>query len=266
MLLAGIGTQWLKKTVLQRNLPVKQKEDVKGFLTLPKTSAGAHIYLDAKLELIRIYAPKPMESYKRALTRTMVGLPSQLGHQLVNDVCKKPVKMVGCCCPPHVQALWSLQLPVNVRAHISNREFTGDTYKSVFEAADQCFLSAKQISVAALSAPSGGSLDETLPAFSTQNQPQVAAVRGQGRGGGRGGYRGGNRGGQRGGGRGNASSGTGGGGGNNGGQSGGQSKTRKRSPQMPPEECCDRHYAHGDQAWYCLKPLTCPWKDRVVSK
>ena len=266
MLLAGVGSQWLKKTILQRNLPVRQKEDVKGFLTLPKTAAGAHIYLDIKLELIRIYAPKPMESYKKALTRTMVGLPSQLGHQLVDDICKKPVKMEGCCCPPHVQALWTLQLPVNVRSHISNREFTSATYKSVFEAADQCFLSAKQVSVAALTAqPSGGgaSLDETLPAFSNQNQPQVAAVRGRGRGGGRG-WRGnrGNRGGNRGGG---ASSGTGGGGGNSG-NGGNQNQTRKRSAQMPPEECCDRHYAHGDQAWYCQKPLTCPWKDKVVSK
>ena len=34
MLMAGIGKQWLKKTVLQRNLPTKQKEDVKSLLTL----------------------------------------------------------------------------------------------------------------------------------------------------------------------------------------------------------------------------------------
>ena len=38
MLLAG--TQWLKKTVLQRNLPVKQKEDVKSYLSMPQDEAG----------------------------------------------------------------------------------------------------------------------------------------------------------------------------------------------------------------------------------
>ena len=93
MLMASIGSQWLKKSVLQRNLPLKQKEDVKGYLTLAKTEAGPHIYLDIKRELIRIYAPKPSDSYRKALTRTMVGLPSQLGYQIVDDVCKKATKL-----------------------------------------------------------------------------------------------------------------------------------------------------------------------------
>ena len=127
MLMASIGSQWLKKSVLQRNLPIKQKEDVKGFLTLTKTEAGNHIYLDIKKELIRIYAPKPSDSYRRALTRTMAGLPSQLGYQIVDDVCRKPQKLVGCCCAGAALALWTLQLPVNVRAHISNSVFNADT-------------------------------------------------------------------------------------------------------------------------------------------
>ena len=89
MLMAGIGQQWLKKTVLQRNLPTKQKEDVKALLSLTQTQAGNNIYYRVKQELLRLYAPKPKDSYNKALTRTMVGLPSQLGNQLVNDVCKK---------------------------------------------------------------------------------------------------------------------------------------------------------------------------------
>ena len=40
MLTANINKQWLKKTVLQRNLPTKQKEDVKALLTLTQTQAG----------------------------------------------------------------------------------------------------------------------------------------------------------------------------------------------------------------------------------
>ena len=34
MTMASVKSQWLKRTVLQRNLPTKQKEDVKALLTL----------------------------------------------------------------------------------------------------------------------------------------------------------------------------------------------------------------------------------------
>ena len=260
MVMASVGSQWLKKTVLQRNLPIKQKEDVKAFLTLQKAQAGPHLYLDIKTELIRIYAQKPCDSYRKALTRTMVGLPSQLGYQIVDDVCKKPVKLVGCCCPAAVQALWFMQLPIGIRGHISNMDFTADTYKNIFEAADQNFLSSRQVSVAAVATPA--SLDETLPAFSSQNQPsEVAATSTRGRGNGRG-QRNQNRGGS-------GRSGTNRGGQNRGGrnnQGQGRSQRGPRHASSPPESCCDRHYVHGDQAWYCLAPLTCPWKDKCSAR
>ena len=259
MVMATIRSQYLKKTVLQRNLPTKQKEDVKALLTLNQTQAGADIYLRLKNELIRIYAPKPKDSYCKALTRTMVGLPSQLGNQIVEDVCKKAVKLQGCCCSAAVEALWQLQLPVAIRAHVSNMEFTHTTYKSVFEAADKVFLSSKQVTVAAVTA-----LDETLPAFDQQNQPvgEVAAVskpqsnrnnRGGGRGNGRGSGRGGGgrgRGGNR-------------GGGNRGG--GNQGRGTKHSSN-PPDSVCNQHYVHGDQSFYCLAPLTCPWVNKCIER
>ena len=185
----------------------------------------------------------------------MTGLPSQLGYQIINDICKKSTKLDGCCCEAAALALWSMNLPVNIRAHISNMTFTKDTYKTVFEAADQVFLSAKQVTVAAISAGAKEvGLDETLPAFTDQNQPQVAAIgRGQNRGQGRG-QRGGNRGGR--GQRGQR-------GGNRGGQSSGQARG-PRHASMPPESCCDQHYRHGDQSFYCLKPLSCPWVSKVI--
>ena len=253
MVLASIGRQWLKKTVLQRNLPVKQKEDVKSLLTLQKAEAGDDIYFRLKTELIRIYAPKPQTSYRKALGRTMAGLPSQLGAQIIDDICKKPVKLVGCCCAGAALAIWSMKLPVNVLAHISNKEFTSATYKAVFEAADQVFLSSQQVQMVA-------ALDETLPAFNQQNQPsEVAALAGnRNNRGGSGTRGGGNRGGR----------------GNRGGQGRGQNRggnrgnTRRgpRHSSSPPESCCDRHYVHGDQAWYCLAPHSCPWKDRCTPK
>ena len=247
MEMAGVGKQWLKKSVLQRNLPVKQKEDVKGFLTLQKADAGNHIYYDIKTELIRINAPKPQDAYNKALSRTMTGLPSQLGYKIIDDICRKPTKLDGCCCAGAALAIWSNQLPVQIRAHISQRTFTKETYKEVFEAADQVFNSSKQVSVAAMA------LDETLPAFTAQNQPsQVAAVGRGNRGGQSGTARGAN---QRGRGRGGRAS-----------RGGGRGKPRgPRHSSMPPEACCDRHYVHGDQAWYCLAPLTCPWVSKVTA-
>ena len=239
MEMATINRQWLKKSVLQRNLPLKIKEDVMGFLSLQKGEAGAHIYLDIKSELIRIYAPKPQDAYNKALGRTMVGLPSQLGYQIINDICTKPVKLDGCCCAAAALAIWSNQLPVNIRAHISNMTFTKDTHKQVFEAADRIFNSGRQVNVA-VAALKSTTLDETLPAFSAQNQPatEVAAIAGKGK------------------------------------------NKKNKKPKKPrsqltkhasvpdklAEKMCDRHYVHADQAWYCLAPSTCPWKDRCATK
>ena len=266
MLMATVKSQWLKKTILQRNLPNKQKEDVMDYLTLQKTEAGDDIYHRIKQELTRLYAPKPQDSYKKALARTMTGLPSQLGAQIVNDICKKPNKLQGCCCAAAALAIWDMKLPVQIRAHISNMDFSPATYKSVFEAADQVYLSSSQVTVAAVTTTS--QLDETLPAFSTQNQPsQVAAVQRGNRG---------NRGGR------NrptpASSGTGGGGRNRNqsnqnqpnqgqGQAGARGQSRgPRHSSNPPDSCCSRHYRHGADAWYCLAPLTCPWVNKCSSR
>ena len=259
MEMASVGKQWLKKTVLQRNLPVKQKEDVKALLTLQKAEAGNNIYFRIKSELIRIYAPKPQDAYRKALGRTMTGLPSQLGYQVVNDICKKPTKLDGCCCAGAALAIWSMKLPVSVLAHISNMPFTLDTYKGVFEAADKVHQSSQQLQVAAVS------LDETQPAFDPQNQPQVAAFnRQKPNRGGQSGTRGGgsqsnqsNRGNGRGNGRGNR------------GSRGGNQASTSRGPRHssnPPEVCCERHYRHGPEWWYCVSPLTCPWVNKCAPR
>ena len=123
--------------------------------------------------------------------------------------------------------------------------------KAVFEAADKVFMSSRQVNVAAVAAVaavSGASaspnpLDETLPAFSAQNQPQVAAVSK------------------------NQNSGSGGGGKKKNKKNKNRDKPRPpRHASNPPEACCDRHYAHGDQAWYCLAPTTCPWVNKCVAR
>ena len=211
---------------------------------------------------MRIYAPKAKDSYCKALTRTMVGLPSQLGNQIVDDVCKKSTKLSGCCCAAAVEALWQLQLPVGVRAHVSNMEFTATTYKQVFEAADKVYMSAKQVSVAAMASSVAAvsvDLDETQAAFEVQNQPQVAAFTAKNKP------------------PKNQSQGSnGGGGGNknnknkkNKNKNQNQNQTSSRGPRhssSPPEACCDRHYKHGPDAWYCVAPLTCPWVNKCAPR
>ena len=248
MTMATIKSQWLKKPVLQRNLPTKQKEDVKSLLTLTQAQAGTDIYLKIKNELIRIYAPKAKDSYCKALTRTMVGLPSQLGHQIVDDVCKKATKLEGCCCAAAVEALWQLQLPVGIRAHVSNMEFSHATYKQVLEAADRVFMSSKQISVAAMArapsvaAMSADDLDETQAAFTPQNQPsEVAAFKSQ---------KNKNK--------------------KNKGQGNKNQKPRGQKhssvPDSQAEKMYDHHFRHGARAWCCTAPSTCPWKDKTSEK
>ena len=240
MTMAAVKSQWMKKTILQRNLPTKQKEDVKSLLTLNQIQAGADIYLRIKNELTRIYAPKAKDAYCKALSRTMVGLPSQLGNQLVDDICKRANKLQGCCCASAVEALWQLQLPVGVRAHVSNMEFTQATYKQVFEAADKVFMSSKQVSVAALQvAAVSANLDETQAAFTPQNQPsaEVAAIKGQS---------GKNKKNKK----------------NKNQSSNSRGKKHSSVPDSQADKMCDRHFRHGGDAWYCLAPSSCPWKDR----
>ena len=181
----------------------------------------------------------------------MVGLPSQLGNQIVDDVCKKPVKLDGCCCAAAVEALWHLQLPVQIRAHVSNMKFSKHTYKEVFEAADKVFLSAKQVSVAAVATP----LDETLPAFDPQNQPQVAAVRTGGTSSKKPNNANQNNKGQN---QQNQNKGSG--------RNNRQGRRGPKSDQNPPDSVCDRHYVHGDRAFFCTAPLTCPWASKVMAR
>ena len=258
MLLAGVGSQWLKLSVLRKNLPVKQREDVKSLLRLKKSEAGRTPYYDTKMQLIRIYEVKAKDRFKKALSRVLTGLPSQLGNQLIEDVCKNGVKLRGCCCADVVHALWTNQLPVAVNNHISNMDFTFESYLQVFDAADKVFLSSRTLpAVAAVAAPHPGysiAADEQSPlntAFQAaaisappkknnrpwknknknqQNSQDSAQNEGQG-----------------------------------------QNKNQKprkgpRHSSNPPHSCCDNHFVHGDQAYFCQAPFKCPWKNKLIER
>ena len=63
----------------------------------------------------------------------------------------------------HIFSFYDLKNRINF---ISQKEFNKDTYKEVFEAADQVYLASRQVEVVVVS------LDETQSAFTSQNQPQ----------------------------------------------------------------------------------------------
>ena len=231
MFTCGIKSQWMKRCVLVKNLPAKMQADVKSLLVLKQSMAPADIYKKVKNELLRIHAPKEEETYKKALTRVLVGLPSQLGQVLISDVCKKPVKLEGCCCSRAVWTLWNIQLPLQVRSQIADETFNHSTYMEVFKKADKIFLSTKttemSAGVAAIALPQG---------------TEVAALKPKPK------NKGGNK---------------GNGGGGNGGSNGGGNSNRKpaKKPSVP-DGCCDNHKKWAGEAWFCLEPTKCPMKDQ----
>ena len=259
MITCDVKSQWLKRVVLVKNLPSKIQEDVKSLLILQKSEAPDDLYKQIKTEILRIHAPTEENSYKKALSRVLVGLPSQLGQTLINDICKKSPKLTNCCCSNAVYTLWTLQLPLSVRSHVASLDFNAATYKAVFQSADKVFLSTKDTQMA----PSVAAIIST-----DQKSGEVAAVS----------SRGGNRGGNRGyrGGRGNRGGGGSGRGGNNSNStsstatsSSTSSRGQGRGPRHasnPPNQCCDNHYRFGDQSWNCQSPYTCPWKDKIAKR
>ena len=149
MFTCTVRSQWLKRCILVKNLPAKVQMDVMSLLSIKKSAAPNNLYKQIKDEILRIHAPRKQDTYKKALTRVLTGLPSQLGQELINDICDKDAKLVGCCCAKAVFCLWSIQLPLTVRSQISNMEFNNTTYNMVFQQADNIYLSTKTTEVSA---------------------------------------------------------------------------------------------------------------------
>ena len=186
----------------------------------------------------------------------MTGKPSQLGKNLIEDICACSPKLDCPCCAKMIWGMYREALPVVVRNHIAELEFSSATYKKVFMKSDQVFDSN------ASSQPVRGSAVATIS--NPQSDQEIAAVRSQRGGrGGRGGFRGGARGG-RGGGNPNAASppaaaaptptapttpATG--------NKGPRHATAKGSN----DKLCRIHYRWGENGNFCAAPWKCPMKD-----
>ena len=244
----GVKKQYTKLQVLSNVLPKEVIDQVKPFLRKTEVEyPNADAYKLLKNEIKRIFGPKPTAAWDRALTRVLVGRPSDLARALVNDICKKELRNCECC-PGAVLALWRRHLPGNVRAGIAHMKFNADTFNEVTQLADDIFTShVPSAQVAAVK------LDETQPAIPYPN-PEIAATSRGGRGGrGRGG-----RGGGRGRGRGASNQ-----------TATGQQKFKgTKHPDLPEGDWtgCSNHFRYGKSAYFCAEPTTCPWKNIFVPR
>ena len=191
------------------------------------------------MELLRIHAPKTEDKFKKALSRVLVGLPSQLGQVLISDICDKPVKLNGCCCHKSVYTLWCIQLPLTVRSQISNMKFDHTTYSQVFQAADKIYLSTKTTDLSA--GVAAIAVSPSTPKAAGQSL-EVAAVRP-----GKPQRSGGNRGGR------NANS--------------NSNNNRNNQPRPSvPAGCCANHKKWAANAWFCLDPHKCPMATKTAPR
>ena len=245
---ATVNSQWTKRETLMHLLPEHVMAEVKYLFCLDQDDAGDFPYRDIKHEVIKLFGPKPQDAIDRALSRVMVGRPSQLAKQLMDDLCKCRPVLKTTCCQNMIFGLWRRQLSTAVRNSVAGMSFDQNSYQAVLDHADQVHYSNKfdnpsKASVAAISVESS-SEEVSVAAISTKNR---------GRGGNRG-NRGRNRGGQTGGG--NQSS---------------QPKPAAtvkgpRHPDGPPSGVCQIHHSYGKSAWWCLNPHSCPWKNYTTPR
>ena len=241
MQFAGLKKQWSKRQVLIQLIPPEYHSDLKQYLILQEDAAGDLPYKTLKDAIVKLLGPKSKaDGYDRAVGRVMTGSPSQLGRQIMNDICPEVNPLAGCHCAGIVLGIWRKSLPTVVRNHIADMEFSAATFKQIFDSADNVWASNGAVSVAAVTG---------------NNSQEVAAASRGGRGAARPRGNRGNRGGAgRGGGSGTQGGGT---------QGGGQ-RNQDRGPRHqdgPPSNACRVHWLHGKGAWFCADRHSCPWRD-----
>ena len=243
--LIEVKSQWLKRMALQRFLPLEIKAEIRSLLKLTKANAGTDIYKQMKKELIDLFGQKPEDAYKRAKSRVMTGKPSQLGKQLIEDLCKCDVKLSGNCCPIVIWGMFREALPVVIRNHIADMSFNKDTYKEIFARCDKIYDSNQDQPVR------GASVASVTSTPTNSGEAVVAAVNKPPRR---------NKGNQ----------------GSNGSGSSGSNKpsspapkpakaenkgTRHATAKGDSDKLCKMHFKWGENSLYCAAPWKCPMKN-----
>ena len=239
----GINKQYTKRQALIRCLPEDVALEFKHLVVLQEDAAGTTPYKTLKTALLKAYGPKPVEAFQRALNRVMVGKPSVLLKLLISDICKSNLAK-NCCCATTIWGLFQLKIPLYLKTHLANEEFSAATMENIMDRADNLWLSNQgDKEVAEVKTP--------LPT-ENENAAEIAAMT-RGRGRGARGFRGNGRGGR-------------GRGGKPENFNPANDPRGKRHESNPPWNSCTAHWLYSDKAWKCQAPLTCPLKNKVTPK
>ena len=99
----------------------------------------------------------------------MTGTPSQLGRQILADICPAVKPLNGCHCEDIVLGIWRRSLPQAVRNQIADMEFNKNTYNAVFDKADDVWAANKaSVSVVSALTKSAGAAAAAAPCTTSQ--------------------------------------------------------------------------------------------------
>ena len=165
----------------------------------------------------------------------MTGTPSQLGRQIMADICPSRQPLRGCHCADIVLGIWRRSLPQSVRNAVADMEFDDTTWRAVFDRADNVWQSnSASSSVVAALEKAAASNKTTEVAAASAKPPR----------------------------RNNKNKNNNPGSGNSGGANAqGKPNRGPRHPDNPPSGSCGLHWKFGKGAWTCADRHNCPWRD-----
>ena len=126
------------------------------------------------------------------------------------------------------------QLPPEVKAKVANLELGGGNLQDTLDIADSVWSTFQGAAVSAVEVAGAG---EDVAAFGRQKATGAKKSKGAG-----------------------------GAAGSAGQQQKGRNRWDKRSPEGPPEECCQVHWQFGSNAYFCKRPGECPWETRIAKR
>ena len=239
MQFAGLKRQWSKRQVLVQLIPAELHTDFRYYLELQENEAGDSAYLEFKKAICKQFGLKRAENFDKAISRVMTGTPSQLGRQVMADICPSRQPLRNCHCADIVLGIWRRSLPQVVRNAIADMDFDADTWRQAFDRADNVWQSnaASTSVVATLERTAAANPSSEVAAVSAKNKKNKKNK--------------------------NQNSGNSGGGSNSNANSNGGSKPNRgpRHPDNPPQGSCGLHWKFGKGAWTCADRHNCPWRD-----
>ena len=227
MRFAGIQSQWTKLQVVITLIPMEVAEEIQHLLRASDpTAAGTTCYKDIKAELIQLFGLSEDDVFDKVNAFVLTTTPSALAKKMADAACTDHPKLAGCCSAAMVAGLWRAKLPKEVRQAIA-----GQSLKTNFDVVTK-HADAVYKTMGRKAAPTAAGIDEAAALAKPKGQAKKNAAKKA------------------------AAANT----------AGAKPKGQQKSPDNPPDGCCQRHMRYGRQTWYCLYPKSCPWADILVAR